>query len=77
MHHFSNEKELIDFLEKELVSVTEAAEILELTTRRVNRLEKDGKLRAVKEKPKLFLRSAVERKKKELEELRKKYRPYD
>ncbi|MFJ5765975.1 hypothetical protein ACIP9C_11440 [Lysinibacillus sp. NPDC093210] len=38
---------------------------------------KEGKLKAAKEQPKMFLKSIQLEKKDELESLRKKFRPYD
>lgn len=76
-YNFKNRDELLDFLNEELLSTNEAAEILEISKVRIGHLVKDGKLEVVKEQPKLFLKSIVLEKKEELESLRKKYRPYD
>ena len=76
-YKFSSTKELLDFLENELLSAAEAIEILEISKTRLGQMVKDGKLVPVKQQPKMFLKSMLIEKKKELEILRKKYRPYD
>jgi len=76
-YKFANTDELVKFLSGELISAAEAIEILEISKVRIGKLVKDGKLTAVKEQPKMFLRSMVLEKKEELELLRSKYRPYD
>lgn len=74
---FGSTEELLEFLNAELVSAAEAAEILEISKVRLGQLVKDGKLIAAKEQPKMFLKSMLLEKKDELETLRKKFRPYD
>ncbi|MGE8036843.1 DNA-binding protein [Lysinibacillus sp. NPDC093692] len=74
---FGSTEELLEFLNAELVSAAEAAEILEISKVRLGKLVKDGKLIAAKEQPKMFLKSMLFEKKDELESLRKKFRPYD
>ncbi|MEK3933998.1 DNA-binding protein [Sporosarcina sp. FSL W7-1349] len=76
-YKFATTEELLDFLKEELLSAAEAAEVLDISKARLGQLVKDGKLIAVKEQPKMFLKSVVLEKKEELESLRKKYRPYD
>lgn len=76
-YKFANSDELLEFLNEELLSATEAAEVLGISKARLGQLVKDGKLLAAKEQPKVFLRSTVLEKKEELESLRKKYRPYE
>ena len=76
-YEFATTEELVKFLNDELISAAEAIEILDISKARIGKLVKDGKLIAVKEQPKMFLKSMVLQKKEELEELRKKYRPYD
>ncbi|MCV4327781.1 helix-turn-helix domain-containing protein, partial [Bacillus velezensis] len=63
----------------EVLTTPEAKEILGVTTTRMSQLISGGKLTPIKKLRgvSLFLRSDIERKKKELEESRKKYRPYD
>lgn len=77
IYKFENTEELLEFLNAELLSAAEAAEVLEISKARLGQLMKDGKLRAAKEQPKMFLKSVLLEKKDELESLRKKYRPYD
>lgn len=76
-YKFATTDELVKFLTDELISAAEAIEILEISKARIGKLVKDGKLIAVKEQPKMFLKSMVLEKKEELELLRSKYRPYD
>lgn len=76
-YYFSSTEELLDFLNEELISAAEATEILDISKARLGKLVSDGKLIAVKQQPKIFLKSIVNGKKEELEMLRKKYRPYD
>lgn len=76
-YKFSSKEELLEFLNEELISAIEAAEILEVSKVRVGHLVRDGKLTPVKDQPKIFLKSMVLEKKAELEVLRKKYRPYE
>ena len=76
-YKFRSDEDLIQFLSRELLSGTETAKILGISTARLGKLMKDGKLPFVKEQPKIFLKSIVLDKKTELELLRKKYRPYD
>ncbi|QPQ32620.1 DNA-binding protein [Lysinibacillus sp. JNUCC 51] len=74
---FGSTEELLEFLNEELLSAAEAAEVLEISKVRLGKLVKDGKLIAAKEQPKMFLKSMLIEKKDELEALRKKFRPYD
>lgn len=76
-YKFKSTEELFEFLNEELLSAAEAIEILDISKVRLGKLVKDGKLIAVKEQPKMFLKSMILEKKEELELLRKKYRPYD
>ncbi|MBX8944423.1 MULTISPECIES: DNA-binding protein [Lysinibacillus] len=76
-YKFKSTEELLEFLNEELLSAAEAIEILDISKVRLGKLVKDGKLIAVKEQPKMFLKSMLLEKKEELELLRKKYRPYD
>lgn len=76
-YKFKSTEDLLQFLNEELLSGAEAAEILEISTARLGKLVKDEKLTFVKEQPKIFLKSTILQKKEELELLRKKYRPYD
>lgn len=76
-YKFESTEKLLEFLNEELLSAAEAIEILDISKVRLGKLVKDGKLIAVKEQPKMFLKSMILEKKEELELLRKKYRPYD
>ncbi|MER2059621.1 MAG: helix-turn-helix domain-containing protein [Niallia sp.] len=76
-YNFKTTNELLEFLNTELLSTAEAIEILDISKARLGKLVKDGKLIAVKQQPKMFLKSMILEKKEELESLRKKYRPYD
>ncbi|MGE7691318.1 DNA-binding protein [Lysinibacillus sp. NPDC097214] len=74
---FRSTEELLEFLNEELLSASEAAELLEISKARLGQLVKNGKLKVAKEQPKMFLKSILLDKKDELESLRKKFRPYD
>lgn len=76
-YKFTSIEELLNFLNEELLSAAEAAEVLEISKVRLGQLVKDGKLIVAKEQPKMFLKSLLLEKKDELESLRKKFRPYD
>lgn len=78
-YHFASRKELEDFIFHEVLTTSEAVEILGVTRQRVSRMIASGKLTPIKKLrgDSLFLRSDILEKKKELEVLRKKYRPYD
>ncbi|AVI28280.1 helix-turn-helix domain-containing protein [Bacillus velezensis] len=78
-YHLKSRKEVEDFIKTEVLTTPEAKEILGVTTTRMSQLISGGKLTPIKKLRgvSLFLRSDIERKKKELEESRKKYRPYD
>lgn len=77
--HFKDRVEIRAFIASEVLTSSEAIELLGITRQRLNQMVKTGKLVPIKELPRdrLFLRSDVEERKKELEELRRKYRPYD
>lgn len=76
---FNSREEVEEFIRNEVLTTSEAVEILGITRQRMSKLISDGKLTPVKKLrgDSLFLRSDIEQKKVELEELRKKYRPYD
>lgn len=65
-YKFATTEELLDFLKEELLSAAEAAEVLDISKARLGQLVKDGKLIAVKEQPKMFLKSVVLEKKRSL-----------
>ncbi|PGS08037.1 DNA-binding protein [Bacillus cereus] len=68
-----------DFINSEVLTTSEAMEILDVNRSRMSALVKAGKLSPVKKTSNvsLFLKSDIESKKEELEVLRVKYRPYD
>jgi excisionase family DNA binding protein len=78
-YHFTSRKELEDFITNEVLTTSEVVEILGVTRQRISQMISNGKLKPIKKLrgDSLFLRSDIEEKKKELEVLRKKYRPYD
>jgi excisionase family DNA binding protein len=78
-HHFTSRKELEDFIKNEVLTTSEVSEFLGVTRQRVSQMISAGKLKPIKKLrgDSLFLRIDIEEKKKELEVLRKKYRPYD
>ncbi|TES56215.1 DNA-binding protein [Halalkalibacterium halodurans] len=58
---------------------SEASEFLDVSRQRMSELIRAKKITPIKKSrgSSLFLREDLEQKKKELEQLRKKYRPYD
>lgn len=74
-----NREDIEKFVRNELLTTPDAMEILGVNRSRMSQMIDEGKLTPIRKLPKisLFLRSDIERKKKELEQLRKKYRPYD
>lgn len=79
MYRFDDEEELKQFIADHILSSSEATEFLGISRARLSTMIKEEKLKPIKKLPKdsLFLKSDLEEKKKELKELRKKYRPYD
>lgn len=79
MLNFSSTEDLMSFLRTNVVFTGEAAEILGISTARVRKLISDGKLEVIKSEGSghLLYRPHLEIKKIELEESRKKYRPFD
>ncbi|MCZ8480273.1 MULTISPECIES: helix-turn-helix domain-containing protein [Bacillus subtilis group] len=73
------ESEKIKFIQEEVLTATEAGELLGITRQRLSTLVTSGKLKPVKKvgTVALFLLGHVQALKKELEAGRKKYRPYD
>lgn len=74
-----NEHEKVKFIQEEVLTTAEACEVLDVTRQRLSTLVTSGKLKPVKKvgTVALFLLQHVQNLKKELEEGRKKYRPYD
>ncbi len=58
-YKFTSTEELLNFLNEELLSAAEAAEVLEISKVRLGQLVKDGKLIAAKEQSKMFLKSVL------------------
>ncbi|KAB2400734.1 MULTISPECIES: helix-turn-helix domain-containing protein [Bacillus cereus group] len=81
-YHFNSKDELMKFMENDVLTVTEASEIMGFSRQRFNKLVSDGRLTPIKKakgtkSPNLFLRSDVEQMHQELKVLRDKYRPYE
>ncbi|KAA0782579.1 helix-turn-helix domain-containing protein [Bacillus sp. BB56-3] len=81
-YHFNSREELMQFMENDILTVTEASEIMGFSRQRFNKLVSDGRLTPIKKakgtkSPNLFLRSDVEQMHQELKVLRDKYRPYE
>ncbi|HFK1717448.1 TPA: DNA-binding protein [Bacillus cereus] len=78
-YDLKSREEVEDFIRNEVLTAPEAIEILSITRARMSQLIKQGKITPVKklDKVSLFLRVDVEEKRKELEALREKYRPYN
>jgi hypothetical protein len=76
---FKDTDELKSFIAQEVFNSAEAIEYLGISRARLSQLIKDEKLIPIKklQRDSLFLKSDLEEKKKEMEELRKKYRPFD
>lgn len=75
MYRFNDKEELLDFIRNEVLTTQEAIEYLEVTPQAFSSLVKRKKVIPIKEK--LYLKSDLEVRKKEAEQLKKKYRPYD
>lgn len=71
--------DFIKLVQNEVLTTSEALEILEISRQALNSLVKRGKLTPIKEltREKLFLREEILKRKKESEKLYTKYRPYD
>ncbi|NBJ71378.1 MULTISPECIES: DNA-binding protein [Clostridia] len=65
-YQFDSDTDLLKFLNKNLLSTIETAEVLGVSKARVGHLVKSGKLQPTKDQPKIFLKSIVLDKKKEL-----------
>ena len=81
-YHFNNKEELMKFMENDILTVTEASEIMGFSRQRFNKLVSEGRLIPIMKakstkSPNLFLRSDVEQLQQELKGLREKYRPYE
>lgn len=78
-YHLKNRKEVEQFIFDNVLTTSEAMKILGVTRSRMSQLISSGRIEPVKKLrgDSLFLRHDVEEKAKELEKLRKKYRPYE
>ncbi|MGI2826046.1 helix-turn-helix domain-containing protein [Bacillus cytotoxicus] len=78
-YHLNSREEVENFIRNEVLTTPEAMEILEISRARMSAMIKAGKLVPIKKlgNVSLFLRKDIAEKKKELEVLRAKYRPYD
>ncbi|GLF91035.1 hypothetical protein Saga11_22940 [Bacillus safensis] len=76
-YHLKNRQEVEDFVMNELLTSSEAQELLNVNKQRMSKLHTDGRVRSIKKvgKTVLFLKSDIEQLKIDLEEGRKKYRP--
>ncbi|MGG3737237.1 helix-turn-helix transcriptional regulator [Aeribacillus pallidus] len=75
--HLKNRSDIAAFVQQEILTSTEAIQILGITRQRLSQLVKKGQLVPLKKEGgvSLFLRSEVEEKKMELEGLRKIFGP--
>lgn len=78
-YKINNRDEFISFAKEHILTSFEAQELLDVTRQTLNNLVKRNKITVFKEVNgnKLFLKEDILSRKKEQEELRKKYRPYD
>lgn len=78
-YHLNSKEEVDNFIRNEVLITAEAMEILGVNRSRMSALIKAGKLTPIKKlgNVSIFLKSDIEAKKEELEELRAKFRPYD
>lgn len=78
-YHLKNRQQVEDFIQNEVLTSTEAQEILNVNRQRMSKLFEDGRIQPMKKTGRvtLFLKNEVEQLKRDLEEGRKKYRPYD
>jgi Helix-turn-helix domain len=78
-YYLKNREDIARFVNDEILTSSEATEVLGITRQRLSQLVKNGQLVPLKKEGgvSLFLRSDVEKKKQELEELRKKFGPYN
>ncbi|MFP7171963.1 DNA-binding protein [Terribacillus halophilus] len=79
MYRFENKEQLIQFLQQNVLTSSEAIEFLGITRGRLSQLIKSEKIVPVKRsgKDSWFLREDLEVRKTVQPELREKYRPYD
>lgn len=78
MYHFETKKDLIHYIQDQVLTTAEVMDILGVTRQNITRLVKKGDLKPIKDgSVKLYLLEEVEELKPRLEKLRKRYRPYD
>ncbi|SMO59607.1 helix-turn-helix domain-containing protein [Melghirimyces algeriensis] len=78
MYHFETKKDLVRYIQDQVLTTAEVMEILGVTRQNITRLVKKGDLKPIKEgSVKLYLREEVEELKTRLEKLREQFRPYD
>lgn len=77
--HLKNRQQVEDFIQNEVLTSSEAQELLNVNRQRMSKLIEDGRIQPMKKEGRvtLFLRSDLDRLKIDLEAGRKKYRPYD
>ncbi|MEW4192231.1 helix-turn-helix domain-containing protein [Bacillus altitudinis] len=78
-YHLTNRQQVEDFVVNEVLTPLEVQEVLNVNRQRISQLLNNGRLKPIKKigKTTLFLKSDIELLKKDLEEGRKKYRPYE
>ncbi|WP_448164034.1 helix-turn-helix domain-containing protein [Bacillus thuringiensis] len=78
-YYLNSREEVENFIREEVLITAEAMEILDVNRSRMSAMVKAGKLTPIKKlgNVSIFLKSDIEAKKEELEELRAKFRPYD
>ncbi|MGG1291355.1 DNA-binding protein [Bacillus smithii] len=76
---FDSREEVEDFIRNEVLTTSEVKEILNVTKQRLHALVSSSRITPIKKtkNDSLFFREDVMKLKPELEELRKKYRPYE
>lgn len=79
VYKFEGKEKLFSFLHDEVLTTPEVMAVLGIGNARISKIIKDGKLVPFKkiERVSLFLRVYIEEKKKKIEILSEKYRPYD
>ncbi|WP_407969071.1 helix-turn-helix domain-containing protein [Bacillus altitudinis] len=78
-YHLKNRQQVEDFVMNEVLTSSEAQEFLNVNKQRMSKLLNNDRIQPIKRvgKTTLFLKSDVVLLKKDLEEGRKKFRPYD
>lgn len=78
-YNLDTREKIEQFIISEVLTTSEVMQILDISRQRISQLIKSDKLVPIKKLrgDSLFLREDINRKKVELEEARKKYRPYD